>query len=129
MPTPDDLKPCPFCGGEGRQEDGRIECSECCACGPDTRGDGDVEAWNRRIPTPIDDERDAIKAALGLAAGGIGLPLAEHVRRLVAERDALRGGTRASIVACAQRCFHARCEGCRRERGHAGQCSCCLGGQ
>jgi len=51
----DELKPCPFCGGENLEEDaiGRVACSGCGATAP--YGYHTTETWNTRADLPATD--------------------------------------------------------------------------
>lgn len=98
------LKPCPFCGGEGNlisHEDPRVtnygyevDCGDCGARGPLTdcawNGDtsaaksGAVLAWNMRAPSPIvaalEAERDAV------------------ARRFASGRESMSGHSTANFI-------------------------------
>lgn len=44
----DELKPCPFCGGEGQiSPDGEVYCKDCGCC-PDWDENDPIENWNTR---------------------------------------------------------------------------------
>lgn len=63
----DELKPCPFCGGEAEFISGVgffcVSCSFCCGeTNLYNTGQEAIDAWNRRIePTFTPDELDAIR--------------------------------------------------------------------
>ena len=70
-----DLKPCPFCGGEAREEEADdggkfIECSTCSACTAlhYDRAENLVSAWNRRrdAESALREMREAIRDMLDL---------------------------------------------------------------
>lgn len=85
--TIDDLKPCPFCGGEAELPDGpygspvhvyEAKCTACYALGAqrDTKAAA-REAWNRR---PAEAEAARLRAAIGeaLRLAGIYAGVAAH---------------------------------------------------
>jgi Lar family restriction alleviation protein len=66
MRRTDELKPCPFCGGEGKidgtswttrdgKEQAWVTCKKCGAYGPSSTDA--IAAWNRRTQEQADDTR------------------------------------------------------------------------
>ena len=67
----DELKPCPFCGGEATVESGYSRQNEyiyiqCCTCLIETQPAGDprtaIAAWNRRSAEPSEEQKQDIAA-------------------------------------------------------------------